>query len=93
MFNKSLIDNLLMVKSELKKLDKDCLYQQFSPNLPASEENIIEVEKVLVYVINEEYRDFLKSANGWNNFFQTITLYGTCDFLGSELYLYLNQGF
>lgn len=93
MFNKSLIDNLLMVKSELKKFDKGCLYQQFSPSLPANQENIIEIEKVLVYVINEEYRDFLKSANGWNSFLQTITLFGTCDFLGSELYLYANQGF
>jgi hypothetical protein len=52
-------------------------------NSAASEVEITEVEKRLNLRVDEQHRQFLRHANGWDGASGTKDLFGTQDFLGS----------
>ena len=71
------IATLMIVKQELMKQDVKHLWPHHFPEVGASEEKIRILEKELGYTLDQKYRDFLKYANGWKGFYQTVDLFGT----------------
>ena len=55
------------------------------PGVAATEEEVLAVERSIGKSLNPDHRAFLKHANGWTEFSGGISLFGTNDFLGSEL--------
>jgi len=52
------------------------------PKSPASEEQIQTVERLLGFRLDTQYSQFLRHANGWENFLFETMLFGTDDLLG-----------
>ena len=71
------IATMVLVKQELMKRDVNHIWPHHFPNTGTSEEHIYVVERELEYKIDPMYRDFLKYANGWKGFYQTVDLFGT----------------
>jgi hypothetical protein len=79
---------IVYVKQELMKLDVDGIWPHHLPELAASEEALKKTEDYLGFSINQDYREFLKMANGWKGFLQTIDLFGTQELSGSSMMQY-----
>ncbi len=72
-----------MVKQKISEVDVDGLWSLQYPELAASEDQILEAEAAMHYRLPLDLREFLKCADGWNQFYQTVDLFGTNDFKGS----------
>lgn len=81
---KNEIVTMVYVKQELMKLDVKGIWPHHFPEIAAIEEQIIEVEEGLGHSLDKSYQNFLKSANGWKGFYQTVDLFGTSELLGSS---------
>ena len=79
---------MVYVKQELMKLDVDGIWPHHLPELAASDESLRKTEAHLGFRINQDYREFLKMANGWKGFLQTIDLFGTQELSGSPMMQY-----
>lgn len=79
---------MVYVKQELMKLDVDEIWPHHLPELAASEETLRKTEAQLGFRIDQDYREFLKMANGWKGFLQTIDLFGTQELSGSTMMQY-----
>lgn len=64
--------------------DKNRVWTYHLPNVAATEDQILSAEKQLGYQLDERYRSFLKFANGWEGFVQTIDLFGTEDLIAGQ---------
>ncbi|MEC2075840.1 SMI1/KNR4 family protein [Metabacillus fastidiosus] len=71
------ITTMVLVKQELMKQDLEHIWPHNFPEVGANEEQILVVEKELGYNFDPMFRDFLKYANGWKGFYQTVNLFGT----------------
>ncbi len=85
---RDLIVTMVYVKQELMKLDMDGIWPHHLPEVAASDEALMKTEAYLGFRINQDYREFLKMANGWKGFLQTIDLFGTQEFSGSPMMQY-----
>lgn len=79
---------MVLVKQEIWRLDKAGLWPYHLPEVAATEEQLMTAEAHLGHGIDKGYRDFLKCANGWKGFSQTVNLFGTGDLVGSSLMNY-----
>ncbi|HEK9100066.1 SMI1/KNR4 family protein [Bacillus pfraonensis] len=59
------------------KQDVEQIWPHHFPEVGANEAEICLVEKKIGYKLNQKYRNFLKYANGWKGFYQTVDLFGT----------------
>lgn len=71
-----------LVKQRVAQLDRDALWPFHLPEVAASEDQLIAADQIGVRRLDRQYRDFLKCANGWQGFYQSIDLFGTPDLLG-----------
>jgi hypothetical protein len=78
------IVRLVQIKQELFEADDEKLWTFHLPSIAASERQITEAEQALGFCLELEYRSFLKCANGWRAFYQTVDLFGTEDLCGGE---------
>jgi hypothetical protein len=69
----------LLVKEQIARLDKKKIWPYFLPEVAATDEQIIKAERHLGHSLNDRYKAFLKCANGWKCFYQTVDLFGTED--------------
>ena len=79
---------MIYVKQELMKLDVDGIWPHHLPELAASEETLKKTEAYLGFKIDQDYREFLKMANGWKGFYHTVDLFGTQELSGSPIMQY-----
>ncbi|MHA6194732.1 SMI1/KNR4 family protein [Pseudomonas wadenswilerensis] len=78
------IVKLVIVKQALAEVDSASLFPFYLPGVAAGESSISAVEKNFEKALDSKYAGFLRYANGWRGFFQTVDLFGTDDLLGSE---------
>lgn len=79
---------LFLVQQEMRRKDDRGLWQYAYPELAATDEQLAAVEAHLGHSIEEQCKNFLRCANGWKGFSQTIELFGTDDYMGSALMNY-----
>jgi len=80
------ISVLVYIKQILSDLDKSHLWQYHLPEVAASEIEIVTLEKHLGFNLDTRYADFLRRANGWRCFYQSVDLFGTKELLNSKIY-------
>ena len=77
------IKRMLAVRNEMRILDSEKLYRYYPPNKCCSAEDILQVEAQLKITLDKQYADFLKCADGWREFFASISLLGTQELISS----------
>ncbi|MED4531248.1 SMI1/KNR4 family protein [Metabacillus fastidiosus] len=82
---------MMSVKQEMQKYDKEKLWGYYLPETAAAESKITEAENCLGFFLDPYYKEFLKHANGWKGFSQTIDLFGTEELCQSEDMKYANM--
>jgi len=87
---KNNIVTMIYVKQQLMKLDINGMWPHHFPEVAATEEQIRSVEERQGYILDTSYRAFLKHANGWKGFYQTVDLFGTNELLNSSIMKYAN---
>lgn len=78
------IVKLVYVKQALAEVDTRKLWPHHLPAVAATAVQIEAAEAALGTELDSKYVDFLRHANGWRGFYQTVDLFGTDDLLGSE---------
>jgi len=78
------IVKLVHIKQVLATVDKKGLNPHHLPALAATPEQIQTCERALGFELDDDHRQFLLHANGWEGFVQTTHLFGTDDFLRSH---------
>ncbi len=71
------ISTMVAMKQKLMKQDVEQIWPHHFPEVGANEAEICLVEKKIGYKLDQKYRDFLRYANGWKGFYQTVDLFGT----------------
>ncbi len=77
---KELLVEMLLVRDELYKADKEQLWEYHYPEVAAEPSEILLAQKKLQISLCQDYIDFLLCANGWKCFYQLVDLFGTKDF-------------
>jgi hypothetical protein len=88
---KQRIGVMALVKQKLAEVDTEGLWEHHLPRVAASEERLREVEEHLGEPLDPSLRGFLRHADGWPSFFQTVDLFGSDDFLGSDLFRHAQE--
>ena len=86
---KNRIVTMTYVKQELMKLDKKGIWPHYFPELAANEDDLSKTEEALGCKIDPHYAEFLKMANGWKGFFQTVDLFGTKELSNPSIMQYV----
>lgn len=71
-----------LVKQAMMELDKKKIWPYHLPELAATSDQIMKAEQHLGHSLDPRYKAFLKCANGWQAFYQTVDLFGTQDLIG-----------
>lgn len=79
-----IIATMILVKQDMEKNDREELWEYYLPEVAATEECLAEVEKKLGFLLDIQYKEFLKHANGWKAFYQSVDLFGTDELLTSS---------
>ena len=74
------IQELIAVKREASQADGN---ESPLPHPPATEAELAAAEAHLGLSLDPQYREFLRHANGWDDFFISTRLFGTDDLLGT----------
>ncbi|MEK4425935.1 SMI1/KNR4 family protein [Solibacillus sp. FSL K6-1523] len=85
-----IIATMILVKQEIQKYDKEELWDYYLPEGAASEDDIIRTESLLGFFIDSNYKEFLKHADGWKGFYQSVDLFGTNELYNSSEMNYAN---
>lgn len=72
---------MMTVRDELYKADENELWEYSFPEVAADMKDIAAVEEKLEVTFTDDYRDFLLHANGWHNFYRSVTLFGTKEYV------------
>jgi hypothetical protein len=64
--------------------DAEHIWKYPDPELPASENDVAELEHKLGFSLDKQLRNFLLHANGWKALYYDVDLFGTSDFLAGE---------
>lgn len=78
------ISTLVYVKQVLAECDQEGVWPHHLPAVAATAEQVAAVEIALGFPLDISYANFLRHANGWRGFYQTVDLFGTDDLLGSR---------
>ncbi|NWB46393.1 SMI1/KNR4 family protein [Pseudomonas gingeri] len=78
------IARLALIKSEIKKLDVNGVWPYHLPSVAATETEIQEASTQVGGLFDGGYLDFLRHANGWDGFYQSVNLFGCDDLVGGE---------
>src|SRR5665213_401373 len=73
-----------MVKQEMMEADKKRIWEYHLPEIAATEAEMAEAERVLQHSLDSRFKAFLRCANGWETFYQTVDLFGTKDLIGGK---------
>lgn len=79
------IAEMYIEKQKLAAVDSAGIFPMFQPALAASETAIEALEKALNIQLNDEHRSFLTYADGWNCFYQNVTLFSTDELASGSL--------
>jgi hypothetical protein len=71
-----------VVKQQTMELDKRKIWPYHLPQPAVTDEQILRAEQYLGHPIDARHKVFLKCANGWPAFYQTVDLFGTTDLIG-----------
>ena len=74
----------VVIQQRIEELDVDGLWERHLPEVAASEDEIAATEHRLGFVLDPRYREFLRFANGWRCFYQSVDLFGTRTLLGAS---------
>ncbi|HMG42505.1 MAG TPA: SMI1/KNR4 family protein [Acidimicrobiales bacterium] len=80
------IVHLVGIKQAIDDADTRGLWEYHLPKVRVSDEEIDAVERHLGIRLDPDYRAFLRYANGWPSFFQSVDLFGTHDLYGSPTF-------
>jgi hypothetical protein len=69
------------IRQAMMELDKKRIWPYHLPETVATDEQIFKAEQHLGHLIDPRYKAFLKCANGWLAFYQTVDLFGTQDLI------------
>jgi hypothetical protein len=86
---KNRIVTMIYIKQELVKLDVNKIWPHYFPEVAADEEEIKRAEVNLNYEIDQQYAEFLRTANGWKGFLQTVDLFGTKELSNPNIMKYV----
>lgn len=78
------IAKLAFVKQALAEVDKNGVWPHHLPAVAAPQARLAEVEAYLGYRLDTKYVDFLRHADGWQGFYQSVDLFGSGDLMGGE---------
>ena len=81
---KEQIVTMVYVKQALHEVDESNLWPWHLPNVATTEEQLKVVEEYLGHNLDSRYKLFLKQADGWQGFYQTVDLFGTEQLLGGS---------
>lgn len=79
---------MVYVKQALAEADVRSLWPHHFPAVAATEAQIVAAERHLGFALDRKYVAFLRHANGWRGFYQTVDLFGTDELSGSDLMTY-----
>lgn len=79
------------VQQEKQELDTDNLWDYYLPFVASDEAQIADAEHKLGFTIDPSYSRFLRHANGWRDFFQSVDLFGTSELVGGYLMDHANS--
>ncbi|MFT4213791.1 MAG: hypothetical protein QM622_03335 [Microbacterium sp.] len=79
------IVEMFTAKQELATVDPLGIFPFHYPEVAAAEEAIVATERVLGLAFDPEHRRFLGYADGWNCFYQSVTLMGTAGLAAGAL--------
>lgn len=82
---------MALVKQRLAEVDTERLWEYHPPRAAASEERLQEVEAHLGEALDPSHRAFLRHADGWPAFYQTVDLFGSEDLLGGERFQHAEE--
>ncbi|MFJ7637796.1 SMI1/KNR4 family protein [Peribacillus sp. NPDC097225] len=85
------ITAMVIVKQEIMKQDVKQIWPHHFPEVATTEEQIAKLEMEIGFKLDSIYRDFLKYANGWKGFYQTVDLFGTEQLKKSKAMDYANS--
>jgi hypothetical protein len=85
------INVMALVKQRLAQVDAEGLWEYHLPRAAASEERVREVEAHLGQALDLSYRAFLRHADGWLAFYQTVDLFGSAELLGGERFQHAQE--
>lgn len=66
-----------LLKQAMMEADTKKIWTYHLPEVAAADLEIRDAEQCLGHSLDSRYKDFLKHANGWKGFVQTIDLFGT----------------
>ena len=67
------------VREAIHQVDRQGLWPFRLPRVAAPGERVLEVEEELGFALDEQHRQFLGHADGWECFYQAATLFGCPD--------------
>jgi hypothetical protein len=82
---------MALVKQRLAEVDTERLWEYHLPRVAASEERLQQVEAHLGQALDPSYRAFLRHADGWPAFYQSVDLFGSEELLGSERFQHAEE--
>jgi len=71
-----------LVKQKIAEVDVDGIWENTLPEVAASEDQLLLLERRLGYGLDPQFRAFLRHANGWRAFKNYIDVFGAEDFVG-----------
>lgn len=82
---KNIIEEHVILKQEMEKIDKDKLWEYYMPNDPADEETVKESLSKLGVNIPNELIELYQVLNGWDCFFQMVDLFSLSDYFSDKM--------
>lgn len=76
---KVVIGYIYIIREKIRAIDKDNLWDYYSPNLKCDEITLTGWEKKNRIRLPDSYKEFLLAANGWKCIMQDFDLYGIDD--------------
>src|SRR5688572_8111255 len=76
---------LWSILQQTEELDTGRVWQYHLPRAGATREEIEGVSRRLGFALDARYANFLRYANGWPDFYQSVDLFGTGELLGGAL--------
>lgn len=79
-----LINELMTLKDNMKKIDINNVFEYYSPNPPADNKKIEMFKKHNIFD-DSEILSFYQKCNGWKCFYQMVDLFGTEDYFTDKI--------
>ncbi len=73
----------VLVRQDLQVADTVPLWEYDFPRVAATQEDVRDAERALGFALDEQVREFLLRADGWESFYQDVDLFGTPEFRGA----------